>query len=279
MKTWMTIIICSVLAIGCNNDVKQTNSSSKDKSWQLQEVIDLGEVSPIGLTQYKKEIWLTDGDHNKLVKLNSKNQVEVILEDLERPMHLDSDAKQLYIPEYGADIITTLDATNNKSKVVFESENLDAPAGFSIHENQMAIADFYNHQIHFYDGNDWLVIGSKGKEKGEFHYPTDVQIVSNKIYVADAYNHRVQVFDKAGKFLHAVGEQDSMNASTGLFVTENTIWVTDFENNRVLSYSLTGELRQVLQENIDKPTDVLVIEDKLYITNYGSKQLLIYRKK
>ena len=95
--------------------------------------------------------------------------------------------------------------------------------------------------------------------------------------MADAYNHRVQIFDKAGNFVHAVGEKDSMNASTGLFVTDNTIWVTDFENNRVLNYNLAGELRQVLQENIDKPTDVLVIGDKLYVTNYGGKQLLIYR--
>lgn len=281
MKILISIIVSSLLIISCNNTEEENNQNkqvSKEKSWQLQKVIDLGTVSPIGLTQYREQLWLTDGDNNKLVKINQQNQVEVVLENLEHPMHLDSDESQLYIPEYGADVITIVDERNNKSKVVFDVDNLDAPAGFSIYGNQMAIADFYNHQIHFYDGNEWSIIGSKGTAESEFHYPTDVQITVDKIYVADAYNHRVQVFSKDGDSVQVIGEQDSMNASTGIYIDSSNIWVTDFENNRVLNYDLEGKLKQIIQENIDKPTDILLVNDKLYITNYGSKQLLVYEK-
>jgi len=93
------------------------------------------------------------------------------------------------------------------------------------------------------EGKD-LTFGKKGKTNGEFYYPTDIQFANDLIYVADAYNHRVQVFDKSAKFKQSIGEEDNMNAATGIYVTDQEIAVTDFENSRVLVYSLSGKLLQ-----------------------------------
>jgi hypothetical protein len=68
-----------------------------------------------------------------------------------------------------------------------------------------------------------------------------------------------------------------MNASTGIFVGYE-IYVTDFENNRVLIYSLDGKLVQIIDKDLDKPTDVFVKDDVLYIANYKGKNLMTYKR-
>jgi hypothetical protein len=159
------------------------------------------------------------------------------------------------------------------------SDSLDAPAGVSVYKNEVAIADFYNNRILFYNGTAWISFGKEGKAMGDFYYPTDVQITADKIFVADAYNNRGQVFDKTGKALAEFGVQENFNAATGIYVTNTEIFLTDFENNRVVVYSMDYQLKQVLETGIDKPTDMIVKDDQLIITNYRKGQLVYYQLK
>ena len=69
-----------------------------------------------------------------------------------------------------------------------------------------------------------------------------------------------------------------MNAATGIFANEKEVFITDFENDRVLTYNHKGELQQVISENIDKPTDLVIKDDILYIANYKGKSLLKMKK-
>ncbi len=94
--------------------------------------------------------------------------------------------------------------------------------------------------------------------------------------MADAYNNRVQVFDKSGTFLKKFGEAEKMNASTGIYVSKEQLFVTDFENNRVLIYDHEGVLQQELSENIEKPTDMILVDGKLYVANYKNNRVNIY---
>jgi len=263
---YLYISILSVLA----------SCSHSSDEWKLVGKIDLGKVTPIGLTMQNDQLWISDGDHNQVVKINLEGKILETVKDFERPMHLDSDGGVLYIPEYGSDNIVILE---NGEKTVFAiPDSLDAPAAIDIYHQEIAIADFYHHRILYYDGTTWNAIGSEGKAAGEFYYPTDVSISKDKIFVADAYNNRIQVFDKKGNHQQIIGTEEKINAATGIFVTEKEIFITDFENDRVLSYDHTGILKQVFSEDIHKPTDILVAEDVLYIANYKEKNILTYKK-
>ena len=271
MKNTIIAVFAAFVLFGCQDEVKP-------KSWQLGQSIFVEGVNPIGITKTPEGLWLSDGDKNRVVQIGANGEVTKSLSMFERPMHIDSKDNTLFIPEYGKDAITTVD---NKGMFQLKlNDSLDAPAGVSVYGDEKAIADFYNDRILYTkDGVDWISFGKKGKGEGEFFYPTDVQITEDRIWVADAYNNRVQAFDKEGNFIQMMGEKQKMNASTGIFVSDKEVFVTDFENDRVLVFDLNGNLKQELTENIEKPTDVLIIDGKLHIINYRNSMLNIFEYK
>lgn len=250
-------------------------SAEKDFSWQLVRSIPLDTVNPIGLTFTEEGLWLSDGDRNRLVLVDKDGNIIRTIDSLERPMHITSVGNTLYVPLYGNDLIARI-----AKKAILPlplKDSLDAPASISVFGKEIAIADFYNHRILYSpNGETFSSIGTEGKGEGEFYYPTDVQITQDLIWVADAYNNRVQAFTKDGKFKKSMGSEEKMNAATGIFVSAEEIFVTDFENHRVLIFDHTGKLKQTLSQGVEKPTDVLIKGDSLYIANYrnGSLQLL-----
>ena len=245
-------------------------------NWSYQTEIQLDNINPIGITSFQNNLWISDSDHNRVIAINKQGEILKTIDSLDRPMHIDASSSSIYVPQYGNDIIAVIN--NNKILNLSTKDSLDAPAGISIFNNEKAIADFYNHRILFFNGNNWISFGKEGKLNGEFYYPTDVQITDNKIYVADAYNNRVQVFDKKGKFLQKIGEEQNLNAATGIYVSKESIFVTDFENNRVLVFDFTGKLKQEIIDNIEKPTDLYIFKEQLYILNYRKKTINIYKK-
>ena len=265
----MKKIIIGLLLVCTLVSCKQNEETPKE--WVLSETIQIEGVNPIGMTNANGKIWLSDGDHNRLVRIDHKGTIEKTIDSLDRPMHIDFSDGTLFIPEYGRDVIETV--VDERRAILQVNDSLDAPAGISVHKNERAIADFYNNRILFNNGTNWISFGKEGKAKGEFYYPTDVQITADKIWVADAYNNRVQVFDKKGNFLQMMGQDQKMNAATGIFVSETEVFVTDFENNRVLVFDMKGKLKQELREGINKPTDMLIIGDVLKVINYRSGEI------
>lgn len=270
MRQSIIILIGLVFASACKE------KEIVPKEWALSKTIQLDGVNPIGLTQVNGAIWLSDGDHNRLVKIDTEGKITETVDSLDRPMHIDAIKETIFIPQYGKDVIEMVD---KKGRFIMQvSDSLDAPAGVSVYENERAIADFYNNRILYFDGKSWISFGKEGKAEGEFYYPTDVQITKDKIWVADAYNNRVQVFDKKGGFLKMMGQNQKMNAATGIFVSVDEVFVTDFENNRVLVFDMMGELQQVLKDQIEKPTDMMIKDDMLYVINYRNGKLNIFDK-
>lgn len=251
------------------------SACQKESNWQLVKTIDLETITPIGLAIEGDDLWIADGDNNRVVNLSTDGKIKKAYDGFERPMHLAIKENKVFIPEYGADQIIQFDGKTKTPLVLTDS--LDAPAGVSLWENEYAIADFYNHRIVFFNGTETIFFGKEGKKEGLFYYPTDVELTKDKIFVADAYNNRVQVFDKKGQFIQVVGSTDGINAATGLAVSETQLFVTDFENDRVLIYDLKGTLQQIIDEGLEKPTDVFINENWLYIANYKGKNLMIYQ--
>ncbi|EAQ39177.2 hypothetical protein MED134_01120 [Dokdonia sp. MED134] len=243
--------------------------------WVHSKTIALADVNPIGIAQGEKGIWLSDGDRNRLVLIDNSGVVLNTIDSLDRPMHIASEGEMLVIPQYGNDEI--LRFRESEKEIVRTWDSLDAPAGVAIKGAEIAIADFYNNKVHYTENsNDWITFGKEGKADGDFYYPTDVHLTESNIWVADAYNNRLQVFDKKGNHLKTIGEDQKMNAATGIFVSDTNAYTTDFENDRVLVFDLEGSLKQVLDTDISKPTDLIIIDEVLYVTNYKGKSLSLY---
>ncbi|AZQ44955.1 NHL repeat-containing protein [Nonlabens ponticola] len=269
MKKFLYIIPIVIGMISCKEDKPIV------MEWQLDKVIEFDGINPIGLASYGENIAISDGDHNRLVMIDQDGTLISEVADFDRPMHIDVKNDIIYVPEYGRDSIAMV--ANQERSYLKLSDSLDAPAGISIFNNEIAIADFYNNKIHYNDGSSWSSFGKEGKALGDFYYPTDVQITDDYIYVADAYNNRGQVFDKSGKVIKAFGEDQNFNAATGIYVSDQEIFLTDFENNRVVIFSKDYTVQQVIESGIDKPTDMIVVDNQLFITNYRKGELVIYK--
>jgi len=250
------------------------SACSQAPEWTYKRTIKLDDIAPLGMVKNGDFLWVSDSDNNKILKVDMNGKVVETYDDFERPMHIDMDDSKLFIPEYGADTIRIING-QKKSHLPLNVE-LDAPAAVDIQGEDYLIADFYNHRIVYSSEGKDLTFGEKGKADGEFHYPTDIQFANDLIYVADAYNNRIQVFDKSAKFQQSIGEEDDMNAATGIYVTDREIAVTDFENSRVLVYNLEGKLSQIIEENLNKPTDVVIHSNELYIANYKDNSISVY---
>ncbi|WP_411767859.1 NHL repeat-containing protein [Winogradskyella sp. A3E31] len=270
MKNILTLFIGTLLLTSCANEPEVLE-------WASTNQFKVEGVNPIGLAVTKDGLWLSDGDHNRLVNIDAEGKIIKSVDGFERPMHIASQSDVIYVPEYGTDTVKQVNA--EKVSAISLNDSLDAPAGIDIYNNEKAIADFYNNRILYFNGTDWISFGKEGKAEGDFYYPTDVQITEDEIWVADAYNNRVQVFDKSGNFKKVIGADQKMNAATGIYVSDDELFVTDFENDRVLIFDLDGQLKQELSENIEKPTDMLIYNNELYIINYRNSIVNVFQQK
>ncbi|AEE19648.1 NHL repeat-containing protein [Dokdonia sp. 4H-3-7-5] len=272
MKNLYIILIAALTLYSCKEEPKT------QIAWVHTKTINLQGINPIGIAQDENGLWLSDGDHNRVVQVNLNGDIQQSIDSLDRPMHIATDAGIVYIPQYGNDeVLSVLGATK---KAIAITDSLDAPAGIDARGNAIAIADFYNNRILYTeDGVTWSSFGKEGKADGDFYYPTDVQITDDAIWVADAYNNRLQKFDKKGNHLMTVGEDQKMNAATGIYVSDKEVFSTDFENNRVLVFDHEGNFKQEINDAILKPTDMLLVGDILYVTNYKGKSLSVYEQK
>ncbi len=252
-------------------------SCNPSESWMYDGNISLNKTTPIGLASaIDGSTWIADGDHNQIIKINNAGSTILTIDSLERPMHIATQGELVLVPEYGMDRITMIE--QNIRDTLSLVHKLDAPAGIDFYDDQYAIADFYNHRILFGSGDNWISIGKEGKKDSEFYYPTDVQVTDTKIFVADAYNNRVQVFDTTGEHLLTFGNNEKINAATGIYVSDDEVFVTDFENDRLVIYDHQGQLRQIIIENLDKPTDAIIKDGVLWVTNYRGKSISKFKK-
>ncbi|MDT0651702.1 MULTISPECIES: NHL repeat-containing protein [Autumnicola] len=267
MNRFILILVFTLLLISC----KQENVK-----WTFEEKIKLPEkVRPLSLAKTGDDIWFSDPEQFRLLKIDpSGNKINSIV-GIKRPMNIDFDKGKLYVPEFLTDTIWVFE--DGKKSALFLNAEPQAPAGLNAKGDTIAIADFYNHRIILQIKEQVSYIGKEGHNKGELYYPIDVKIKGDKVFVADAYNNRVQVFNIDGKILEIIGEEDGFNVASGIALSENGFAVTDQENSRVLIYDFNGELEQILTDDINYPTDALFDKNKLYITNFKENSIAVYK--
>jgi DNA-binding beta-propeller fold protein YncE len=268
---FIAFLLGFITILGCSENKKENREQAL---WKFNKEILIDGISPIGIVTQGDFLWLSDVDNNRVVKIDLDGKVLEEYSGFQRPMHIAIQDSKIYIPEFTSDILSVLE--NGVITTYPLKEIPDAIGGVAIEGNKVAFADFYNHRIILQQGETITIIGKEGHNDGELYYPTDVAFKDNLIYVADAYNNRVQVFAMEGKYVKMIGWNDGIKVATGIKVTETQVIVVDFEGNRVMIYDKNGELLQTLDDNFDQPTDIEVIDNKMYILNYSTSVISFY---
>ena len=111
------------------------------------------------------------------------------------------------------------------------------------------VLDTVNHRLALFDLQGRLIeyFGSRGKEPGQFNFPTDVDVdEQGHLYVLDSLNARVQVFDETGAFLRMFGErgtaEGSFEMAKNLAVSSSgQVYVTDALAHKLVIFSTEGD--------------------------------------
>lgn len=56
------------------------------------------------------------------------------------------------------------------------------------------------------------------------------------------------------------------------------LFICDTGHSRIVIVESNGKVKEYADEHLDKPTGIMVTEDRIYIAEYGSKELLVYDK-
>jgi 6-bladed beta-propeller len=270
----LTFFIGAFFLFTCS-EVKKKKISEQSTEWTFSKEIKLDDISPIGIIAQGDYLWLSDVDNKRVVKIDLNGKIVEEYEGFQRPMHIAIQDSTIYIPEYTSDTVKILENGNVSTYAL--KEKPDGIGGVAIDKNIVAITDFYNHRIILQHDDNVAFIGKEGHNDGELYYPTDVEIKNDLIYVGDAYNNRVQVFDFEGNYVRMIGWNEDIKVATGLKVTDTQVIITDFNGNRVLVYNLYGKLLQILTDKFNKPTDIEIADNNMYVLNYKGKRISVFK--
>ena len=158
---------------------------------------------------------------------------------------------------------------NNPRKIVdsVNNESMGKPWGIAFGKNGMwAVADYSNHCVCIFDGDDQLVrkFGSKGVNDGQFNHPAGVAFDDDHhLYVADHNNYRVQKFAIDGKYLLHFGSQGSrdrrLKLPAGLAIHNHKVYVIECGNKRISVFQTDGKYYKMIESGqLGRPLDVKV---------------------
>lgn len=130
------------------------------------------------------------------------------------------------------------------------------PVGLSVHpDGRIFIADTHYHRVLVYnpDGELLSSFGQHGNGDGQFQLPTDIAFDARGfIYVSEYHeNDRVTKWSPDFHFVRAFGTSSieglPLSRPTGLIVDdEQTLWIADACNHRLIRMSLEGEVLKVV---------------------------------
>ncbi|MGB2986132.1 MAG: SMP-30/gluconolactonase/LRE family protein [Phycisphaerae bacterium] len=169
------------------------------------------------------------------------------------------------------------------------------PVGISVHpDGRLFVADTHYHRVMIFD-RDGVLLGSfgrKGDGDGEFRLPTDVAVDADGfIYVSEYQgNDRVTKWSPDLHFVKAMGEAPirgkRLSRPAGIDIDdEQTLWIADSCNHRIVRLSLEGEVLGVFGRfgsgpgELRYPYDVSVsAEGTIMVCEYQGNRLQWFSK-
>ena len=191
--------------------------------------------------------------------------------------------KNLYITSFESGRLVVLD-TNGKGLVTTKPAMGGRIYGVDYHKGRLVVSDFSGDRILFLNtkGEQQSRFGSSGSDEGQFHGPEGVCFDSaGNIFVVDSGNNRVQKFNADGSFVLSFGKRGSyegeFNNPTDVVVLDNTVYVTDTNNKRVVVFDTYGNyINSILGDELEVPRgitadkkNIIVSDEKKGILYYG----------
>ncbi len=227
--------------------VKEISSGSENSNEDLvKKTLDFitgkkeaGLKSPMSLVADKNNnLWVTDRGMFTVMKIkentviipkafkkskqNFSSLVDICIAFDNRIFFTDSHLNNIY----------GFDDSKNTPSVFCKKLNLKQPTGIAYSEitKEIWVAETEAHRISVFNkkGERIKTIGKRGKNPGEFNFPTFISIDKNgNVYVVDALNFRVQIFDKSGNLINVFGEYGD---GTGNFARPKGIATDSYGN-------------------------------------------------
>lgn len=169
------------------------------------------------------------------------------------------------------------------------------PVGLTVHpDGRILVADTHYNRVSVFDrdGNASGTFGREGTGDGEFLLPTDVAVDAEGFLYVSEYqgNDRITKWSPDWRFVKALGEAPiegkRLCRPAGIDIDdEQTLWIADACNHRIVRLSLEGEMLTVFGEFGDKPGqmrypyDITVTpEDTLMVCEYEGARLQWFSK-
>jgi DNA-binding beta-propeller fold protein YncE len=113
--------------------------------------------------------------------------------------------------------------------------------------------------------------------------PYDIGAVKGKIYISDRTYRKILIIDIENKVFDFIkpSKFGSLNEPAGLWITEDGLkYVTDFKRKQVLVFDENDDFLRAYGEidQFDRPLDVAVYEDKIYVCDFNKHQILVLDK-
>ena len=198
----------------------------------------------------KGNVWVTDCDKNKILKLSQDDQ-----------------------------LLQTIDHAGSKR------DHFNCPLAVSVSpEGLVYICDSGKHHVTVHDeeGMFLFAFGSKGTGPGCFDGPRDVTFGSDGlVYVTDVGNNRVCVWSKEGSFQR---DFKTMYDPTSIAATgDNHLLITSCTSNTVMVYTLGGQLLHEFGGHGSDPGKFnqaygICVDDSgaVYVADYGNWRVQVF---
>ncbi|MCP4247075.1 MAG: 6-bladed beta-propeller [bacterium] len=164
------------------------------------------------------------------------------------------------------------------------------PVGLTVHpDGRIFVADTHYHRVLIYDDGGQLLdqFGEVGDGPGQFQLPTDVAVdAEGYIYVSEYNgNDRITKWSPDLSWVAAIGEEPvdgrRLTRPAGIDIDdEQTLWVADACNHRIVRFGLDGRVLTVFGEmgtepgQLRYPYDITVTPDQgLLVCEYGNSRL------
>jgi DNA-binding beta-propeller fold protein YncE len=163
------------------------------------------------------------------------------------------DKGNIYVSDSKKNRVFAFTKDEEPLSAIGSDETLDWPAGVAVDNElkRLYVVNSHKHNVAAFElsGRYLFSIGKRGRQDGEFNFPTDVDIDSRgNIVVTDTMNARVQVFDRDGNFLRKFGQRGDgltdFQVIKGVAIDRKTdnIYVVDGMADRVLVFGKGGEV-------------------------------------
>ncbi len=170
------------------------------------------------------------------------------------------------------------------------------PVGLAVHpDGRILVADTHYHRVLIYDRQGQLLdeFGEHGNGDGQFQLPTDVAVDGEGFIYVSEYNgnDRITKWTPDLAFVLAIGEQevDGRRLARPAAIdidAQQTLWVADACNHRIVSFDLNGQVRSIFGEmgkepgQLRYPYDISVTnEGTLLVCEYGNSRLQWFDKR